>query len=423
MRERRPDVLIVGGGPAGLTAAADLRAAGVRDVLLVERETELGGVPRHCHHQGFGLRDLHRPLSGPAYAARVRERAVASGAELRTGAMVTGWDPDATGPVPAALLTSPAGRERVQPRAIVLATGVRERPRSARRLAGVRAPGGVLTTGTLQQQVYLEGMRLPGRTVVVGAEHVSYSALSTLRHAGSRPVAMVTELPGHETWGPIAFGGRAVFGVPLRTGVRVRRILGVDRVVGVELEHVADGRTETIACERVLLTGDWIPDHELAVSGGIVLDRATRGPRVDQALRTARPGVFAAGNALHPAETADVAALDGRHVAGPVSAWLSAGASSTDWPVAPVAIQLDSPLRWIAPNVLVPGAGLPPRERFALRADAQARRVRVTVTQDDRTLWTGRLAHLGPARCSTLPADWVPRVRPDGGPVRVRVDR
>lgn len=111
--------------------------------------------------------------------------------------------------------------------------------------------------------------------------------------------------------------------MPLRTGVRVRRILGVDRVVGVELERVDDGRIETVACERVLLTGDWIPDHELAVSGGIALDPATRGPRIDQALRTARPGVFAAGNALHPAETADVAALDGRHVAGPVAAWLA----------------------------------------------------------------------------------------------------
>ncbi|MGX6450244.1 FAD-dependent oxidoreductase, partial [Patulibacter sp. S7RM1-6] len=183
-----------------------------------------------------------------------------------------------------------------EPRAVVLATGVRERPRSARRLAGVRAPGGILTTGTLQQQVYLEHQRLPGRTVIVGAEHVSYSALATLRHAGSRPVAMVTELERHETWEPVALGGRLAFGVPLRTGVRVRRILGVDRVVGVELERVGDGRIETIACERVLLTGDWIPDHELAVAGAIALDGATRGPRVDQALRTSAPGVFAAGN-------------------------------------------------------------------------------------------------------------------------------
>ncbi|MGX6449313.1 FAD-dependent oxidoreductase, partial [Patulibacter sp. S7RM1-6] len=94
MKVRRPDVLIVGGGPSGLTAATALRRAGVEDVLLLEREPELGGVPRHCHHQGFGLRDLHRSLSGPDYAARVRERAVASGADLRTGAMVTGWAAD-----------------------------------------------------------------------------------------------------------------------------------------------------------------------------------------------------------------------------------------------------------------------------------------------------------------------------------------
>jgi NADPH-dependent 2,4-dienoyl-CoA reductase/sulfur reductase-like enzyme len=137
-------VVIVGAGPAGLAAALELRRRGVADVLVLEREAALGGIPRHAQHQGFGLRDLHRPLSGPSYARRYAELAAAAGAELRTETMVTGWSPGG-----ALELTGPRGRERLEPAAVVLATGCRERPRSARLVPGSR-PDGVITTGTLQ---------------------------------------------------------------------------------------------------------------------------------------------------------------------------------------------------------------------------------------------------------------------------------
>lgn len=417
-----PDVLIVGGGPAGLTAAVALRRQGVQGITVVEREPEAGGVPRHCDHQGFGLRDLHRSLTGPAYAARLRDAAARAGIDVRTSTMVTGWDASEDGAaapsVPVAWTTSRHGRARIAPRAVLLATGVRERPRSARLIAGVRATGGVLTTGTLQQQVYLEHHRVPGRTVIVGAEHVSYSALATLRHGGASPIAMVTEQARHETWAPVALGGRFGFGVPLRTRVRVRRILGVDRVTGIELEDLDSGRLEQIACDRVLLTGDWIADYELAVAADVTRDVGTGGPRVDQTLRTDRPGVFAAGNLLHPTETGDVAALDGRHVAGTIARWLQAEGGA--WtPGTSVPVEVDAPLKWVAPNVVVPGGGRPPRDRFAVRTLVQGRRLPVRVTQGDRELWRGRLSHAGPARCSTLPAGWVDGVDPSGGPVRI----
>ena len=158
----RRDVAVIGAGPAGLAAAAELRAAGAGTVLVIEREAEPGGIPRHADHQGFGLRDLRRVLSGPGYAARCADRASKAGAELLLRTQVTGWTADG-----ALEVTGPAGRSAIAARAIVLAAGCRERPRSARLVAGTR-PQGVMTTGTLQQLVYLARERVGTRAVVVG---------------------------------------------------------------------------------------------------------------------------------------------------------------------------------------------------------------------------------------------------------------
>src|SRR5581483_4695312 len=171
------DVAVVGAGPAGLAAAVQLRRAGAGRVVVLDREAEPGGIPRHAKHQGFGIRDLHRVMSGPRYAARIAEAAIDAGAELRTEAQVTGWAGGALE------VTAPRGRSRLDARAVVLATGCRERPRPARLVPGSR-PQGVMTTSMLQQLVYLRGESPGRRAVVVGAEHVSFSALLTLSHGG-----------------------------------------------------------------------------------------------------------------------------------------------------------------------------------------------------------------------------------------------
>ena len=185
-----------------------------------------------------------------------------------------------------------------------------------------------MTTGMLQQLVYLAGERVGSRAVVVGAEHVSFSALLTLEHGGARTVAMTTELPRHQSFALFRAGAAARFRVPLLTGTAVTAIHGGARVEAVELTEVATGRVRRIDCDTVVFTADWIPDHELAVLAGAELDPGTRGPVVDSRLRTTRPGLFACGNLLHGAETADVAALSGRHVAAGVLDRLGGGA----WP-------------------------------------------------------------------------------------------
>jgi thioredoxin reductase len=404
------DVAIVGAGPAGLTAAAALGRAGAGRVVVLEREGAPGGIPRHAHHQGFGLRDLRRVMSGPRYAARIADRASSAGAELRVETQVTGWSTDG-----ALELTNPGGRSRLKARAVVLATGCRERPRSARLVAGSR-PQGVMTTGMLQQLVYLRGETPGRRAVVVGAEHVSFSALLTLSHGGARAAAMVTEQPRHQSLAAFRAAAAARFRVPLLTRTRVSAIRGRRRVESVGLTDLDTGKAREIECDLVIFTADWVPDQELAALAGASLDPPSRAPSVDAALRTSRPGLFAAGNVLHGAEVADVAALSGRHVAAGVIRHLEGG----PWPSARVPIQCDPPLLWISPSVLTAATSAdasPPRDRFLLRSQQALRHARIRLAQDGRTLWSGGLRRLGSGRSTSIPSAWARDVDAAGGPI------
>ena len=410
------DVAVVGAGPAGLTAATTLRKAGIGRVVVLDRESEMGGIPRHAHHQGFGVRDLRRLMSGPRYAARITDSALASGAELRSETQVTGWADNN-----ALELTSPRGRSQLAARAIVLATGCRERPRPARLVPGSR-PQGVMTTSTLQQLVYLRGESPGRRAVIVGAEHVSFSALLTLAHAGTRAIAMVTEHPRHESLAAIRAGAALRFHTPLLTCTTLSSIRGRRRVEAVELTRLDTGEIHQLACDLVVFTADWIPEHELAVLAGAALDPATRGPAVDPSLRTTRPGVFAAGNILHGAEPADVAALSGRHAAASVIRHLD----GEPWPTARLPIACHAPLLWIVPNALAgpsPGHGAPPRGHFLLRAHKALATPLVELSQDHRPLWCGRLTLLGPGRSASLPSTWTNAVDAHSGPILARAIR
>jgi thioredoxin reductase len=410
-RHEHVAVAVVGGGPAGLAAAIELRRLGVERVVVLERETAAGGVPLHTDHLGFGLRDLRRCLSGPRYAARYRALAAAVGVEVRTATTATGWAGDRT-----LALTSPAGRSALGADAIVLASGCRERPRAARLVAGDR-PRGILTTGTLQQLVTLHHQRIGGRAVVVGAEHVSFSAILTLAHAGAVPVAMLTDQPRHQSYAALAWLAAARRGVPILTRTRLVEIRGRERVEAVVVEDMDTGACRVLACDTVVFTGDWIPDHELARAGGLVMDPGTRAPRVDGALRCSTPGVFAAGNLVHAAETADVAALSGRHAAGAVHAFLH----GRGWPERPLAIVAEAPLRWVSPSAIAADERSVPGGRFLLRVDRWLTGAAIEVRQDERVLWRARHRALVPARSIHADAGWLREVAPDGGPVRFSV--
>jgi thioredoxin reductase len=403
------DVLIAGAGPAGLAAAVELRRAGAGRVLVVDREAVAGGVPRHCLHNGYGLRDLHRLLSGPAYARRYADAAAAAGAEIRAATTVTGWAGDR-----AVTITSAQGAETVEAAAVLLATGCRERPRTARLVPGDRPPG-VMTTGELQQRVYLRGQRLPGRALIVGAEHVSFSALVTLAHAGAEVVALVTEHPKHQSYPAFSVAAGLRWHVPVWTSTAVGRVAGRGRLAGVELVDSRSGASRFVPCDTLVFTGDWIPDHELARLAGLAIDPGTRGPAVDTALQTSMQFVFAAGNLVHAAETADVAALGGRHAARNMAAALG---GSPPPAAAPVGVIVAPPLSWISPNAIRLGTP-PPRGRFVVRCGVFRRLARIEVRQDGRLLARSRPGSLVPGRPAHLAGGWVSQVDPAGSPVRV----
>ncbi|MFB8035946.1 NAD(P)/FAD-dependent oxidoreductase, partial [Streptomyces sp. NPDC056004] len=309
--------------------------------------------------------------------------------------------------------TAPTGLERITARAVILATGARERPRSARLVPGSRPPG-VYTTGELQQAVHLYRQRIGARAVVIGDEPVSRAAADTLRVAGVDVVAMVTDRPAPKLAALTRPSGDRT---PVLGRTTVTALTGRERLTGVSVRH-QDGRTATLRCDTVVFTGDWIPDHELARRSEVTLDPGTRGPAYDAAHRTDRPGVFAVGNLLHGVESAGVALAEGRAVAAPVLRHLTAG----DWPTGRPAVAVDSPLRWIAPNLVDPDGGLPLRGRFVLRTDRRLSSPLLVVSQDGRELHRQRLLLPAvPDRPLHLRGDWLDRADPGGGTVRVSV--
>jgi thioredoxin reductase len=303
----------------------------------------------------------------------------------------------------------------VSARAILLATGCRERPRAARLVPGAR-PAGVLTTGALQRLVHGSRLRVGRRAVVVGAEHVSFSAVHTLTATGTDVAAMVTDLPRQQSYAPLAWLAAGRHGIAVITESEVTRISGRQRVEAVEVTHRLTRAVGVVACDTVVFTGDWIPDHELARMGGLTMDPGTRGPQVDPSFRTSVPGVFAAGNLLHGAETAGVAALEGRASAAAIARFLRDGA----WREGPLVPMIaESPLRWVSPNALVPGHSALAARPFVARVAQFVRDGRLEVRQGSRVLQQTRFRELIPNRSLHLSGDWPREVVPDAGPVVV----
>jgi thioredoxin reductase len=435
----RTDVLIIGAGPSGLTAAAGLAARRVGEVLVLDREQVAGGIPRHCEHLGFGMRDMRAFTSGPAYARRLVAAALRAGAQIRTNAMVTGWsgEPGIVGSTPGRGLTnadgectvevtSPRGVERISARAIVLATGARERPRAARVVAGDR-PDGVYTTGQLQNLVHLQHGSPGTRAVIVGAELVSWSAALTLREAGCRPVLLTSEYRRPESYTALAVGGRIALRVEVATRTRVARIDGRRRVAAVELEHLDTLVRRQIACDVVVFTGDWISDNELARAGGLQMDHVARGPVIDTAQATSVPGVFAIGNLVHPADTADIAALDGRAVIEPVldhlrmTATLPYGGAEDPRTRSGARLLPGDSLEWITPGLLS-GRFDAPGGRLSCRPRRDIVFPTVTVSQAGEVRARRRLAWAAsPGRVYRIPASVLSGVEVTGPDVTINL--
>lgn len=385
------DVAIIGAGPSGLAAALALRETGVSRLVVIERETEAGGVPRHCGHPPFGVYEFHRLLTGPAYARRLVAQAQAAGITIRTSTTVTALEPGGV----LSLSDPDQGMTRLAAKRVLIATGARETPRSARLVSGSR-PVGVLTTGALQSFIYLHDRAPFERPVIIGTELVSFSALLTCKRAGIRPQAMIEEKAG-----PTAFALCAAYprltGISLHYATRLAEIRGKDRVESVILE-TAGGHSETLPCDGVLFTGRFVPASELVRMGPFDLDPATGGPVVNQYGRLSDPAYYATGNLLRPIETSAWCHAEGRAAGRTIADDL---AGKLPAPENATVVTCGEGLIYVMPQRIVPGSGAPSHSALQLRA-AYPLAGRLILEAEGRPVWSKPI-RLKPERRHLLP--------------------
>ena len=396
---KNADLVIIGGGPAGLAAAIEARRRGVENLLILERDSELGGILNQCIHNGFGLHTFKEELTGPEYAARFIQQANDLGIPCKLDTMVLDLAADKT----VTAMNRTDGLFQLHPKAVVLAMGCRERPRGALNIPGYR-PAGIFTAGTAQRLVNMEGY-LPGRKVVIlGSGDIGLIMARRMTLEGAE-VQVVAELMPYS-------GGlkRNIvqclddYGIPLKLSHTVVDIQGKERVEGVTLARVENGRPvpgteEHYDCDTLLLSCGLLPENELSRAAGVQLSPVTGGPSVNESLETSIPGVFAAGNVLHVHDLVDYVSEEAGATGAHAAAYIQQGETGQNAPALPVLCR--NGVRYTVPSTVRP-ACVGDKLTLRFRVDNVYQNKKVAVYLGGACIFTRRRPVLAPGEMETL---------------------
>ena len=396
---KNADLVIIGGGPAGLAAAIEARRRGVENLLILERDSELGGILNQCIHNGFGLHTFKEELTGPEYAARFIQQANGLGIPYKLDTMVLDLAADKT----VTAMNRTDGLFQLHPKAVVLAMGCRERPRGALNIPGYR-PAGIFTAGTAQRLVNMEGY-LPGRKVVIlGSGDIGLIMARRMTLEGAE-VQVVAELMPYS-------GGlkRNIvqclddYGIPLKLSHTVVDIQGKERVEGVTLARVENGRPipgteEHYDCDTLLLSCGLLPENELSRAAGVRLSPVTGGPAVNESLETSIPGVFAAGNVLHVHDLVDYVSEEAGATGAHAAAYIQQGETGQNAPALPVLCR--NGVRYTVPSTVRP-ACVGDKLTLRFRVDNVYQNKKIAVYLGGACIFTRRRPVLAPGEMETL---------------------